>query len=65
MYMYVYAYLQIHLPLKNRKRAKERDYFNPYAAAGQFGQYKMMLRNMKNDCNPYTSESTPRELLNE
>ena len=28
--------------------------FNPYAGGGYFGQYKMMLKTLKNDRNPGT-----------
>ena len=28
--------------------------FNPYAAGGLFGPYKMMQKNLKNDLNPGT-----------
>ena len=42
---------------------------NPYAAGGQFGQYKKMLKTFKKMtetlAHGYSSESTQRELSNE
>ena len=42
--------------------------FNPYAAGGQFRQYKMIFKNLKmseTQAYGYSSESTQRELSNE
>ena len=41
-------------------------FISPYAAGGNFGQYKMMQNTFKNDWNPgYSFESTQQELFNE